>query len=202
MTRVHSVGILLIQYYLSVASYALSRNGAVQIAVDWSSDAIDHVQIMEGLLYPPGESMKVRLHQVRQHPIYNFLHTYYRYSTKSIKKYSPGIGIMMETMPDGALALLNEKFLRITPEGISVLLSTSPDLYHNCALFCHKGVSYELPKGQSPDSTFGWITLSKTRDMLHATASRQPFFGCFGLHEWAMLYSGRMYVPLNAIISL
>lgn len=29
--------------------------------------------------------------------------------------------------------------------------------------------------------------------MLHATASRQPFFGCFGLHEWAMLYSGRMY---------
>lgn len=118
MKRVHSVGILLLQYYLSVASYALSRGVAVQIAVDWSSDANDHVQIMEDLLYPPGESMKVRVHQVRQHPIYNFLHTYYRYSTKSIKKYSPGLGVIMEAVPDSALALLNEKYLKITPEGI------------------------------------------------------------------------------------
>lgn len=90
----------------------------MQIAVDWSSDANDHVQIMEDLLYPPGESMKVRVHQVRQHPIYNFLHTYYRYSTKSIKKYSPGLGVIMEAVPDSALALLNEKYLKITPEGI------------------------------------------------------------------------------------
>ena len=117
MKRVHSVGILLVQYYLSVASYAVSRGGAVQLAIDWSSDAIDHVRFMEDLLYPPGDSMKVRLHQVKQHPIYNFLHTYYRYSTKNIKKYSPGLGVIMETVPDNELTFLNEKFLKITPEG-------------------------------------------------------------------------------------
>ena len=118
MKRVHYVGILLFQYYLSVASYAVSRGGTVQLAVDWRSNAIDHVRFMEDLLYPPGDNMKVRVHQVRQHPIYNFLHTYYRYSTKSIKKYSPGLGVMMEAVPDRALALLNEKYLKITPEGI------------------------------------------------------------------------------------
>lgn len=119
MKRVHCVGILLFQYYLSVASYAVSRGGTVQLAVDWSSNAIDHVRFMEDLLYPPGDNMKVRVHQVRQHPIYNFLHTYYRYSTKSIKKYSPGLGIKMEAVPSSELAFLNEKFLKITPEGIT-----------------------------------------------------------------------------------
>lgn len=73
-------------------------------------------------------------------------------------------------------------------------MSTSPDLNCNGNIFYWVGFSYELPKEELPDSTFGWITLSKTRDMLHSTATRQPFFGCFGLHEWAMLYSGRMYV--------
>lgn len=119
MKRVHCVGILLFQYYPSVASYAVSRGGAVQLAVDWTSNAVDHVRFMEDLLYPPGDNMKVRVHQVRQHPIYNFLHTYYRYSTKSIKMYSPGLGITMEAVPRSETTILNEKFLKITPEGIA-----------------------------------------------------------------------------------
>ncbi len=31
----------------------------------------------------------------------------------------------------------------------------------------------------------------KIRNILEATNGRKPFFGCFGLHEWAMLYSGK-----------
>ncbi len=30
-------------------------------------------------------------------------------------------------------------------------------------------------------------------NFLHSTSKTQPFFGCFGLHEWAMLYSGRRF---------
>src|SRR4051812_42269064 len=30
--------------------------------------------------------------------------------------------------------------------------------------------------------------LRSTRDLLRATASRPPTFGCFGMHEWAMVY--------------
>jgi hypothetical protein len=32
-------------------------------------------------------------------------------------------------------------------------------------------------------AAIGW-----TRDLLAATATRQPQFGCFGMHEWAMVY--------------
>ncbi|ROO88803.1 hypothetical protein EDD29_6485 [Actinocorallia herbida] len=31
-------------------------------------------------------------------------------------------------------------------------------------------------------------SLAWTRDLLAATASRQPHLGCFGMHEWAMVY--------------
>eukprot|EP00596_Hydrurales_sp_CCMP1899_P004386 CAMPEP_0119052582 /NCGR_PEP_ID=MMETSP1177-20130426/73836_1 /TAXON_ID=2985 /ORGANISM="Ochromonas sp, Strain CCMP1899" /LENGTH=246 /DNA_ID=CAMNT_0007032203 /DNA_START=423 /DNA_END=1163 /DNA_ORIENTATION=- len=76
---------------------------------------------------------------------------------------------MKVTDVDDDRSYLNQKYLKLSAEG-------------------HY---YELPREDSPTSTFGWITLSKTRDLLHSTASKQPFYGCFGLHEWAMLYSGR-----------
>ena len=141
-------------------------------AITWKSDAANHIKIMDDLLYPPGESLKARTHLVNQHPIYNFLHTYYRYSTQNVKKYSPGLGVMLSNSneEDGSdNTYLNEKYIKTTSIGSY----------------------YKLPRHDAPDSTFGWITLSKTRDLLHSTATRQPFFGCFGLHEWAMLYSGR-----------
>lgn len=51
---------------------------------------------MEYLLYPPKDTttvatIKERMHAVHSHPIYNFLHTYYRYSAMELKMYSPGI---------------------------------------------------------------------------------------------------------------
>src|SRR3954469_23860074 len=42
--------------------------------------------------------------------------------------------------------------------------------------------------------------LRSTRDLLRATASRPPTFGCFGLHEWAMVHRSevtRHPVPLR-----
>ena len=62
----------------------------------WKINAKKHYSQMEHLLYPPKDTatvatIKERMHAVHSHPIYNFLHTYYRYSAMELKMYSPGI---------------------------------------------------------------------------------------------------------------
>ena len=182
MTKLFRLGIYFIgcMCHLSTSSALLLTSDRAPgiTASKWKADAANHINVMDDLLYPPGDSLKARTHLVKQHPIYNFLHTYYRYSTSNVKKYSPGLGILLnncneedisDVFDSSTSTLLNSKYLKITAHGYF----------------------YELPKLDSPDGPFGWITLSKTRNILHSTASRQPFYGCFGLHEWAMLYSGR-----------
>ena len=61
----------------------------------WHSNAVEHSLKMDNLLYPQISSnkyasMKERMHAVSEHPIYNFLHRYYRYSKTELKLYSPG----------------------------------------------------------------------------------------------------------------
>jgi hypothetical protein len=134
----------------------------------WRKDAAQYVESLDSILYPPGDCMKTRFHQTRTHPIYNFLHTYYRYSAQSLRKYTPGPSVVLE----GAKR-------------------TCDVLDHKYMIIDGQGGRYKLPNPKDPGTKFGWITLKKNQDILKATVTRQPFFGCFGLHEWAMLYSGR-----------
>ena len=66
---------------------------------EWTDLAVQHRKRMESLLYPEhaehGSTLKERRHAVDQHPIYNFLHTYYRYSAESLMRYSPGPGVRL-----------------------------------------------------------------------------------------------------------
>jgi hypothetical protein len=63
---------------------------------DWRALASNHAAEMVDMLYPKSidhdASAKQRLHLVKNHPIYNFLHTYYRYPVSKVTAYSPGIG--------------------------------------------------------------------------------------------------------------
>lgn len=150
----------------------------------WSAAAEKHILAMEELLYPPSlssesspsnVSMKRRKHLVAQHPIYNFLHTYYRYSTQDLLYYSPGLDVEMETSelsdPQGAGRYLNRKYL----------LNNE---IHGTSRYSASA----LPA--AAEGRFGWISLSRTRDVLLSSSQKQAFYGCYGLHEWAMLYSG------------
>jgi hypothetical protein len=143
-------------------------------SLEWVARAERHASELETLLYPPGTTVKSRSHSVKMHPIYNFLHTYYRYSTKEITAYSPGLGVVLEreSLEEGAVLCkrhLQEKYVQHTEQGYV----------------------YDLMDMRSkPSSRYGWISVTKVRDILQATANRQPFYGCYGLHEWAMLYSG------------
>jgi hypothetical protein len=105
------------------------------------------------------------LHQARaargeKHPVYDFLFSYYTFRAAWLRRWHPG--------PDVALAGESAKeFLRWpeyreTPDGIAIDCATLP---------AHRR------------EFVGWL-----RDLLVAMQARPPFFGCAGLHEWAMVY--------------
>ncbi|WP_129667370.1 3-methyladenine DNA glycosylase [Phytoactinopolyspora endophytica] len=95
-----------------------------------------------------------------QHPVEDFLFTYYSFRPSHLRRWHPGIGV----------ALLGDPphvgwrgYRRMPAESTSV--AVDPEFIQRRA------------------STISWV-----RDLLKATASRPAFTGCFGLHEWAMVY--------------
>jgi len=178
----------------------------------WQQQAREHAAYMEQMLYPPSisspsssssstttttttsSSLRARTHAVRHHPVYNFLHTYYRYSAEELMLFSAGIDVPLELVEakkegghvhihekeakeavdeeESGLSLLNSKFLCLT------------DHHHHH----HRSVLVQVPTQLQADGRYGWIQLSTHRDILVKTQGRAAHFGCFGYHEWAMLY--------------
>lgn len=104
-------------------------------------------------------------HQARgsrgeRHPVYDFLFTYYAFRPAWLRRWHPG--------PDIALAgAAAREFLR-WPEYREV----------------EGGIALDPARLPAHRREFvGWL-----RGMLAAMQGRPAFFGCFGLHEWAMVY--------------
>lgn len=168
----------------------------------WHEQSINHRVSMENLLYPPanGKSLKERRYEVKFNPIFNFLHTYYRYSSEELMTYSPGPFVNLEDVTSTDIRIppsstsagasrtrsssspsscLHDKFLTLI-KNESPPTTTSAQSYYR----------YVPPWPLDPKGRYGWITLARNRDILSQSLSRPPHFSCFGLHEWAMLYSG------------
>jgi hypothetical protein len=102
-------------------------------------------------------------HQARtargeKHPVYDFLFEYYRFRPAWLRRWHPGPDVVL-------LGGAAREFLR-WPE------------YHEA----DGGVALNpaaLPRRES----VAWML-----NLLRVTAERPPAFGCFGLHEWAMVY--------------
>ena len=151
---------------------------------DWRKEAVAHSMALDSLLYPSSSAKSrfqpkrkqalhkpsVKTHLVSDNPIYNFLHSYYKYSTADLKKYSPGMSVTMAgALPSAYSEILNEKFMTFSEIGGCYNASQFRQL---------AGGKYSLER------------ITRDRDVLRSTSTKVPFFGCFGLHEWAMLYSG------------
>lgn len=168
----------------TVASCSNSRESIVLSEEEWRKDAAAHSMALDSLLYPSLSAKSrfqpkrkqalnkpiVRTHLVSDNPIYNFLHSYYKYSTSDLKKYSPGMSVIMAGASPGANAdTLHEKYMT----------------------FNEFGGCYDINQFQQlADGKYGRERITRDRDILQSTSTKVPFFGCFGLHEWAMLYSG------------
>lgn len=97
------------------------------------------------------------------HPVHDFLFQYYMYSTGLLETWHPAPNECLLDTPD-ARALFRK-----------------PD-YH-----ARHGVIARDPGTISPRQQ---ETLASALHTLIATRDRAPNFGCFGVHEWAMVYRG------------
>jgi len=100
-----------------------------------------------------------------RNPVADFLFEYYSFRPSHLRRWSPGMGILLEgASPDDFPGIAG---VRTHQEG----------------LYLWPG---EDTVGRHPAR---YLTATRwIRDLLQQTAERKPVYGCFGLHEWAMLY--------------
>lgn len=95
------------------------------------------------------------------HPIEDFLWTYYSFSPADLRRWQPGAGVIL---CDAAETRATWKFARVLSDNSSVMLDVD---------------AYIARRGP---------TMAYVAQLLNATLAHTPNFGCFGLHEWAMVY--------------
>jgi hypothetical protein len=92
------------------------------------------------------------------HPVEDFLFTYYSYRPSRLRRWHPGAGTVLA----GAAAA------DLGPDYVDTADGAVLDA---AAVLARRGPA-----------------VAEIHRLLTATAGRQPNFGCFGLHEWAMVY--------------
>lgn len=93
------------------------------------------------------------------HPVNDFLFTYYSYRPNQLRRWHPGFGVALAG--DSARDYLRYGGYTTVGRGVAV--------------------GAEMKQRRLPTVRF-------VRDLLRATATRPANLGCFGLHEWAMVY--------------
>ena len=98
------------------------------------------------------------------HPVVDFLFTYYRTSVAAVRRWHPGPGVILENAHHSEM--------------------TEWRHYRRDSLHGREGLAVDA------DSVLARCgrRIDRARRIVEATASRAGATGCFGLHEWAMLY--------------
>lgn len=96
-------------------------------------------------------------------PVLDFLFEYYAFRPSHLKKWSPGFGAMLQSATEKDLSFFDEMIFN--NEGAFLNPETFPGHRKNSAK---------------------WIL-----SMLQYSLEKKPSFGCFGMHEWAMVYKAK-----------
>lgn len=104
------------------------------------------------------------------HPIEDFLWTYYSYAPSELRRWHPGAGVALV----GAAERADMRYyIEVDDVGADVRGGSTPSIFRvDVEAFFNK-------RGRAVDYI---------ERLLQATIDRTPNFGCFGLHEWAMVY--------------
>ena len=125
---------------------------------DWLPRAAAHERRVDTWVGPHLQ----RRRRGEKHPVEDFLFDYYHLSPARLRRWSPGLGtVLLGTDAISRYADLAD--WTVTADG----LGATPD-----------------PARVARHSR----RLADVRRLLQATAGRAPSYGCFGLHEWAMVY--------------
>lgn len=96
-----------------------------------------------------------------KHPVEDFLFRYYNFPPGKLRRWHPGPGVVLDDAG---------RMPRATWSGYLTLADGGVTLDHAAV------------------ATKRATTITFVRSLLSATMSRPAFTGCFGLHEWAMVY--------------
>jgi hypothetical protein len=133
-------------------------------AAEWRALADAHAARVEEFVEP---HLARRADKVK-HPVHDFLFTYYSQRPAQLRRWHPGYGVALEDAPDHAALKGYER----------VECARGSDR-HRAAHSTR--VSQAYVASQRP-------LVERLHALLTATAARTPQFGCFGLHEWAMVH--------------
>ena len=127
---------------------------------EWQARRLAHQQRVGTWIDPH----RARTSRGESHPVYDFLFSYYAFRPAWLRRWHPG--------PDVVLASDNEE------SGATEYLRW-PEYRHT-----NDGVILD-PASLSPQRLefVRWLL-----ELLNTMRERPAFFGCFGLHEWAMVY--------------
>ncbi|SFN81168.1 3-methyladenine DNA glycosylase [Mycetocola miduiensis] len=115
---------------------------------------------------------RVRVQRGEKHPIEDFLFTYYPFKPRLLRRWHPGAGVLLADA--AAEGRVDWRWYRLDGDGLVV-----------------DADAFLAANGSSVDFI---------EKLLSRTAARVSQFGCFGLHEWAMVYrqgEHRHTVPLR-----
>ena len=144
---------------------------------EWRACAAAHAERVDAFVQPHLARRESRV----KHPVHDFLFTYYSQRPAQLRRWHPGyaVGLGGEVGEPGGGRLasaydgLKGYHRVVSPSTRSGASSgTRPEVVT---------VSEEYVAAQRP-------LLESLHHLLAATAARAPHFGCFGLHEWAMVY--------------
>lgn len=112
------------------------------------------------------------------HPVHDFLFTYYTLKPGQFKRWHPGARVVLLDAAERA----SWKFYR--PVAAAELVSAG---------FSPADAADAVRGGAVTVDVSGFVgrrgsAVGFTREILRNTADRAAFFGCFGMHEWAMAY--------------
>ncbi len=140
-------------------------------AAEWAARAVEHERRVDRWTAPHRE----RRRRGQTHPVLDFLFTYYSQPPGRLRRWHPGVAVGLEPLPDGPAPHARWRWYTTDPDGL---------------------VRLDVPAFVADRGD----TVRFIRRLLAATASRRPYTGCFGLHEWAMVYRDerpRHPVPLR-----
>ncbi|MDQ6753939.1 MAG: 3-methyladenine DNA glycosylase [Actinomycetota bacterium] len=109
----------------------------------------------------------------RKHPVEDFLFTYYNHKPGQLRRWHPGTGVVLTGSE--AQERLDWKYYRTAGAGERRSLGLAA-----------RESAVVVDAGRFGDERRQAIGFA--RIILAGTASRPAQFGCFGLHEWAMVY--------------
>lgn len=125
---------------------------------DWTLRAKTHT----ALVSPIADAFLQRRGYGKKHPVYDFLFTYYNFSPTKLKQWVPSFEEILSINEKGALPCFSDYWFELSNN----TLRLNPQRLQDQAL-----------------SLVAFI-----EELSNAIMERTPRFGCFGLHEWAMVY--------------